>query len=597
MTGRGGAGSRRLRPGLPARRILVVFAALLGVGALPCVVYAVRANWGVRALGPRLERTGQHEEAAFYHRAALDFYTVIQQLWMDAVYDKRVDEIYRQYVSIFGTDKGFRGANHEEHQDNAEACLVLFNREGAARNVAKGRFSAAQRARLEDRVRIYMEDLIDPDNGFGGDFSFSRKAWILERTGLFWHAAFRRELAGRYAVQVLSRYYAAVADEMERAFRDKARTDLYRRRAAWWRSRGLDELHLCNGDRALARLKGGGKQRRLDRPEVLAVLKKGLHDGDVDARRAAVRILSDMGELAAMEAAMKDEEVEIRKAAATTFADKMYLPGLILALKDKASEVSSVAEAVLHVKAESVGPYVRAVRCLADGLKDERTRAFAAEQLRRLSGLTLKDTEAEWRDWVQRATGGQRPGALFEYFKGAGRNKPITAEVLETVDIGMKLQANFPKVWYDYWDKPGIFPPDAEGPFLLRITARLYVPADGSYRLYAKTLVESRARVFIKKREIISPRNDAKLQYVMQAGMPTHRIDLSSPMALKQGLVELVILYSGKEVRNIREGRYDHIVAMSGVQRAGIQLFWSSDNHSTELVPADHLFHMGAAKR
>jgi len=542
---------------------------------------------------------GKHEEAAFFFRAGLDFYASILQLWIGAVYDERVDEIYQQYAKAFG-EEGWRSANHEERWDTMAAYLFFFNQEGVARNVEKGNLSATQRARLEDRIRIYIEALIDPDNGFGGDFSFSRKAWILERTGLFWHAAFRRELAGRYAVRVCSRYYAAVADEMERVFRDPTRAKLYRQKAAWWRSRELDELHLCNGDRVLARLKGGDKLKRLNRNEVIAALKKGLRDENVDARRAAVQILSDMGELATLEWAMKDDEVEIRKAAATIFADKMYLPGLALALRDKVDEVASVARAVLQVKADSVGPYLRAVSFLADGLKDEGTRAFAAEQLRRLSGLSLGDGEVEWCDWIQEAAGEMRPGVLVEYFSEPGQTKPIAAKVFETVDIGMKFQANFPKVWYDYWDKTEIFPADAEGPFRLRIMAKLYIPVDGNYRFYVKTVIPNRAKLSIEmpggeKKDIISPNNDKNLQYVMQAGMPTHRNDFSEPTPLKRGLAKLALVYTGNEVRNIRKGGYDHIVAISGVQKVGIQLFWSSDNHLMELVPAANLFHSRVA--
>jgi len=582
--------------GIPAgeAKVFLAFVVFLLLSSCP-VTYAVRANWGVRQVGPRLEKMGKHEEAAFYYRAGLDFYTAILQLWIGAVYDERVDEIYQQYAEAFG-EEGWRSADYEERWDTMAAYLFSFNQEGVARNVEKGNLSTAQRARLEDRMRVYIDDLIDPDNGFGGDFSFSRKAWILERTGLFWHAAFRRELAGRYAIRVCSRYYAAVADEMERVYRAPARANLYRQKATRWRSRGLDEFHLCNGDRVLSRLKGGDKLKRLSRDEVVAVLKRGLRDENVDARRAAVRILSDMGELATLEQTMKDDEVEIRKTATTIFANKMYLPGLALALKDKADEVASVARTVLQVKADSVGPYLRATHFLANGLRDERTKAFAAEQLRRLSGLSLGDREVEWRDWVHQTTGGVRSGALVEYFSEPAQSTPVTAKVFETVDIGMKFQANFPKVWYDYWDKPEIFPADAKGPFRLRITAKLYIPADGNYRFYVKTVIPNRAKISIetsggKKRDILSPDNDEKLQYVMQAGMPTHRIDFSDPIPLKKGIVKLLVVYTGDEVRNIRKGGYDHIAAISGIQKVGIQLFWSSEERLTELVPATYLFH------
>ena len=75
----------------------------------------------------------------------------------------------------------------------------------------------------------------------------------------------------------------------------------------------------------------------------------------------------------------------------------------------------------------------------------------------------------------------------------------------------------------------------------------------------------------------------------MQPAMPTHRIDFSTPIALKQGFADLEIVYQGDEVRNIRQGD-DHIVRTSGIQMDGIKLFWSSDRHLIELVPADLLF-------
>jgi len=457
------------------------------------IAHAVRANWGVRQMGPRLEKRGEHEDAAFYYRAALDFYTSILQLWIGVPYDERVDEIYQQHAKPFG-EKNWRSAGHEERWDTMAAYLFFFNRDGATRNVEKGNLSPAQRAHLEDRMRIYIEDLINPDSGFGGDFSFSRKAWILERTGLFWHAAFRRELAGRYAIQVCSRYYAAVADEMESVFGDETRAELYRQKAAWWRNRGIEELHLCNGDRVLSRLKGGDGLKRLGRDEVLAVLRKGLNDENADARFAAERILSDMGE----------------------------------------------------------------------------------------------ETELERED-----LGGLQSGVLVEYSSAPDQTEPVTSEVFETVDFGMKFQANFPKVWYDYWDKPEIFPEDAKGPFRLKITAKIYIPADGDYRFYAKTDAPNRATVFIEtpqgeQMEIISQRNDDELQYVAQVGMATHRIDFSRHIPLKKGVVKLLIGYSGDEVRKIHN---EHMVRISGTQKAGIQLLWSSDKHLMELVPAANLSH------
>ena len=573
--------------------ISLVFIVVFLICSVP-VVHAVRANWGVRQLGPRMEKRGQHEEAAFYYRAGLDFYTSILQLWIGAVYDERVDQIYQQYAAAFG-EEGWRSADHEERWDTMKAYLFFFNRDGATRNIEAGNFTPGQRERLEHRLRIYIEDLINPDNGFGGDFSFSRKAWVLERAGLFWHAAFRRELAGRYAIRVCSQYYAAVANEMERVFGDPVRAGLYRQKSAWWRSRGLREFQFCNGDRVLARLKDGGKLKRLNRGQVIAVLKKGLRAENADARLTCVWLLADMAEFETLRQAMQDNEAEVRKTAVEAFADSMYLPGLALAVKDEDAHISATAEAALKAEPESVGPYLRAVHFLSQGLRDEQTSAFAAEQLQELGGMNQGKDATGWLSWAEQTTRGLKPGVLVEYFGETDRAKPATSKVFETVDIGMKFQANFPKVWYreEYWPKPDIFPETARGPFQLQITANLYVPADGNYRFYVKTEVTNRATLSITRRdgkeeEIISPRNEDKLQYIMQSGMGTHRIDFSEPVALKRGLAKLAIVYSGEEVRKIHD---EHIVRISGIQKAGIQLFWSSDNHLMELVPAANLFH------
>lgn len=163
----------------------------------------------------------------------------------------------------------------------------------------------------------------------------------------------------------------------------------------------------------------------------------------------------------------------------------------------------------------------------------------------------------------------------------------------------MKLQANLPKVWYKYWKKPEPFPEDASGPFHLRITSYLYIPEDGNYRFYAKTDAPNRAIAVIgpldgKTNQIISPQNEDNLQYVMQTGMATHRIDYSDHIPIKKGLIKLQINYSGDEAWKIHN---ENIVRISGVHRAGIQLFWSSDSRIMELIPSTNLFYPDTVMR
>ena len=132
-----------------------------------------------------------------------------------------------------------------------------------------------------------------------------------------------------------------------------------------------------------------------------------------------------------------------------------------------------------------------------------------------------------------------------------------------------------------------MFPANAKGPFRLRMTAKLDVPADGDYRFYAKIDEANRVKVYLARREIISPANRARHLSVAQPGMKTHRIDFSRPVSLKKGLTDLTVIYEGDEVRKIHN---THMVRISGLHHAGIQLFWSSDCHLTERVPATALF-------
>ena len=61
-------------------------------------------------------------------------------------------------------------------------------------------------------------------------------------------------------------------------------------------------------------------------------------------------------------------------------------------------------------------------------------------------------------------------------------------------------------------------------------------------------------------------------------GKSISRIDFSAKLELKKGLMDLEIDYKGSKVRN-KHGK------------VGIRLYWSSDDHVMELVPARMLFH------
>ena len=105
--------------------------------------------------------------------------------------------------------------------------------------------------RLDERLRVYVEDHLSPEFDEMGNFYFQRKAWLLERHGLFWEAAFRRRLTGYYCVRVCSPYYSAIAQELEQKDQ-KATADAYRRKSAWFMEEAMRQFR--RGQRRLGPL-------------------------------------------------------------------------------------------------------------------------------------------------------------------------------------------------------------------------------------------------------------------------------------------------------------------------------------------------------
>jgi len=179
-----------------------------------------------------------------------------------------------------------------------------------------------------------------------------------------------------------------------------------------------------------------------------------------------------------------------------------------------------------------------------------------------------------------------KPGIRAEYFSAPGQAKPVVAKVLRSVDLGFRGNERFPDVWRPYWEKEDLFPANAGGQFLARFTGRIRIPKDGEYRFYVKTEGDNRATVRLTPADgeattIISPKNDKLLLYADQrdwGGGTLFRIDFSAPLTLEQGIADLQIEYKGGQVR-------------SRIGTAGIRLYWSSDAHVMERVPASALFH------
>ncbi len=182
---------------------------------------------------------------------------------------------------------------------------------------------------------------------------------------------------------------------------------------------------------------------------------------------------------------------------------------------------------------------------------------------------------------------GLKPGLTVEFTRRAAQPAKTLWKVLRRVDVGFKGNDRFPEALCAYWDKEEAVPPSADGPFTLHISGKLQVPRDGSYRFYIKTPPGARATVRVGGAEglarVVSPEDDKNLLYAEQrdwGGGALYRIDFSEPVALRQGLTDLEIDCQGDNTR----GRFG---------RASLQLFWSSDAHVMELVPASALWHAG----
>ena len=175
---------------------------------------------------------------------------------------------------------------------------------------------------------------------------------------------------------------------------------------------------------------------------------------------------------------------------------------------------------------------------------------------------------------------GLKPGLLAAYYSDPAQTSPAATRVLPRAELGFIGDERFPQKLRPLWQKPGVFPPNATGQFLVKWRGKLQVPADGNYRFYIKTSGENRAIVRISQETVISPKSDRQLMYSLQRnykGGTISRVDFSSTTALKQGLVDIEIDFRGGEVRE-------------QFGTASMRLMWSGDDFVMTPVPAGALF-------
>lgn len=576
---------------MKTRLLSFLWICMIGGSALLLVCLSARPSYALRANMmkdlKRLEDMGQYEMALFYRRATRDMVMALHVAWAGAPYDPQMDGVYGQLDRIYAAGRRTRPQPVETRVDRRYWGIINSQKRPISELLAKAKLTDAQLDRLNDRVRVYVEDHLCPEFGEMGNFFFRAKAQIFERTGLFWDASFRRRLTGYYDMRVCVPYYATAAEELESRGR-KRKAEAYRRRSEWYREQALREFRRSNGDRLLAELQKGNRRQRLDRDKVIEILKAGFQSKDSDARFAALLNLVELGETAALLPAATDPDPSIRLEAAQAAAAHLYLPALALLVEDENAGVKQIASAALNPPSSDRGPFIRTMCALHDALSEDEQAGYAGyagSQVSRIAKLKTAPVGEALQAWAKKACDGLRPGIHAQYLDRPGR-APVAEKVLRAVDLGFRGNERFPNVLRGYWAKEQLLPANAAGQFMLRFTGQIYIPDDGQYRFYVRTESGNRATMHLgvpggPLQTVISPKNDKQLLYADQRGWKgdvLHRIDFCTPLDLKKGLMEVEILYKGANVRT----KYG---------TAGLKLYWSSDQHVMELVPAAALFH------
>ncbi|MCY2955110.1 MAG: PA14 domain-containing protein [Planctomycetota bacterium] len=261
--------------GTPHRYAVFAFASLL-IALCASPAHALRAN--LRGDLARLEEMGHYEEALFYRQSTVDMVLAIHVAWSGAAYDPAMERIFGETR----TDR--RYWNLINHQKRPITALLT-----------KARLNPDQLDRLDERVRVYVEDHLSPDYDEMGNFYFRRKAQVMERLGLFYDASFRRRLTGYYEQRVCAPYYATMADELDQ----KGKTSLaaaYRAKSIWYQAEALREFRRSNGDRLISQLQLNNAQQQIDKTQIVNLLELARQSKDADARFAAELALGDLGQ-------------------------------------------------------------------------------------------------------------------------------------------------------------------------------------------------------------------------------------------------------------------------------------------------------------
>jgi len=242
------------------------FAFVAAVPLACSVAHALRPN--LRSDLQQIEKLGRYEEALFFRRSTMDMILAVHVAWSGAPYDPAMDG----WIGETRTDR--RYWNMVNGQKRAVTDLL-----------EKAALSPEQLQKLEQRVRVYVEDHMSPEFDEMGNFYFRRKAMAMESMGLFFDASFRRHLTGYYCQRVCAPYYAAIAQELQQNGQLRPAA-AYRSKSAAYEQRAMDEFRRANGDLALSAMRGGAMRQPLPRAKVVQLLKSAPAGASDEARFA-----------------------------------------------------------------------------------------------------------------------------------------------------------------------------------------------------------------------------------------------------------------------------------------------------------------------
>ena len=338
------------------------------------------------------------------------------------------------------------------------------------------------------------------------------------------------------------RYCLHEAEVLEKEDKTKRAAE-FRQLAADFQKKVEFNLQKAKEDREKAKT-----LEKYDNPEYLLV---ALNDDDIQLRLRVVEKFARKNNTDGLRKALTNDNVKVRRKAARIFAERWNIPSVLLASQDDDQKVRQIAENVLNSNFFRAVGLKELVACLND--KDIKVRNLAIELLEKFTHQRLdyvpdaplegrRNAIRKWRQWGKENL---KPGLMGIYYRGKNFNKEIVARVDNQINFHWEGQPH-PKLPKDN--------------FSLRWVGKIYIPADGKYKIATKS--DGGVNLWIGKHHLISDWEEHK------------RTEHERELHLKKGM------------RNIRLEYYDR------TGDALIQLYWSSDEIPRQIIPEENLFHL-----